>query len=335
MRGVTPAGTRARRIGRVATRVAAALGVWLLGADRLPAQGSASPAARIAALVKAGNDSAALNVADSVLADTDPSAAGYADALYWRGTLRRTPDARLDLIRLTVDYPRHLRTADALYALARQDLASADSDLALRRLDRIVGDFMRSEVGPQAAADAGRLHLGKGQMQAACAAFDSALVHIPDDQVEFRNRTAYDARPCERWKEAVADSIAAAARATKAGKPADANPSGAGSKGAARGGAAERSRSDSAASGSGSGRTAGPSPTAGRWTVQVAAYGTRAEAERLRTRLAALGYEARVALESPYRVRVGRFPARQPAIDLAAKLKRQRFTAIVVEAEQP
>ncbi|MEA3244709.1 MAG: SPOR domain-containing protein [Gemmatimonadota bacterium] len=334
--GVTPAGIRTRHIGKAAAYAAGGFGLMVLAAGRLPGQASVTPSARIESLVQAGQDSVALAVADSVLADTDPSAAGYADALYWRGTLRRSPDARLDLIRLTVDYPTHPRTADALYALARQDLASGDSDLALRRMDRIVRDFMPTGVGPRAAADAGRLHLGKGRMEAACAAFDSALVHLPEDQVELRNRTAYDARPCERWKDAQADSIAAAASATKQGKPADAKAPSAGSRGAGRANATESPGGDSSTPGSGRGaRAGGPSPPAARWTVQVAAYGTRSEADRLRARLVALGYEARVALESPYRVRVGRFAARQSAADVATKLKRQRFTAIVVEAERP
>lgn len=313
----------------------AAISLLLLTAVRLAGQGSTASVGRIESLVQAGKDSAALRVADSVLADTDPGAAGYADALYWRGTLRRTADARLDLIRLTVDYPTHPRTADALYALAGQDLASGDSGLALRRLDRIVGDFMETDVGPRAAANAGRLHLGKGQMEAACAAFDSALAHIADDQVEFRNRTAYTARPCERWKAARADSLAAA-RAPKPGKAADARAPGTDSRTATGGGGLERTRRGSPASGRGpGGRAAGTSQAAGRWTVQVAAYAARTEADRLRARLVALGYAARVALESPYRVRVGRFAARQSADAVATRLKRQRFTAIVVKAERP
>lgn len=268
------------------------------------AQAPVAAIARIESLAQAGADSAALTLADSILADTDPGASTYADALYWRGTLRRTPDARMDLIRLTVDYPTHPRAGDALYALAREDLASGNRDLAVRRLDRIVRDFMSSDVGPRGAAEAGRIHLARGQMSAACAAFDSALAHISGDDIEFRNRTAYDARPCERWKEMVADSVAKAASS--------APPAGRGAAGAAK-----------------------PPAESGRWTVQVAALATRPEAERLRARLVSLGYAARVALKAPFRVRVGRFGSRSAATDVVAKLKRQRFAAIVVEAERP
>lgn len=320
---------------RWAMAAVAILALSPLAAARLEAQDGPAAISRIEALVRAGQDSVALTVADSILADTDPGAAGYADALYWRGVLLKGPAARVDLIRLTVDYPTHRRVADALYTLAQQDLASGDTDVALRRLDRIVRDFMSSNAGPQAAAQAGRLHLGLGQMGAACAAFDSALAHVPDEQVEFRNRTAYEARPCARWKEVVADSLAAAARASaKPGAEPATRPPGTGARSVA--GTTATADGNTAASRSGRSLRGVPARSSdGRWTVQVAAFATQAEAERLRVRLVALGYDARVVLELPYRVRVGRFATRQSAVDVAARLKRQRFEAIIVEAEAP
>jgi cell division protein FtsN len=47
------------------------------------------------------------------------------------------------------------------------------------------------------------------------------------------------------------------------------------------------------------------------------------------------GYEARVTNEKPFRVRIGRYARRVEAVDLAAKLKDAKITAIVVEAEKP
>lgn len=284
----------------------------MAGAERrLTAQPGAGAIARIESLARSGADSAALGIADSILADTDPGKSVYGTALYWRGTLRHTPDARLDLIRLTVDFPTHPSVPGALYALAHEDLALGARDLARIRLDRIVRDFMSSEVGPQAALEAGRMHLQQNEIAAACAALDSSLAHAAEDQVELRNQAAYAARPCEQWKEALGDS---ASRASS-GKPGIAT---------ARGGATPHT---------GAGGADKPAAS-GRWTVQVAAFTTRPEAERLAAKLVALGYEARVALETPFRVRVGRFQGKTAAAELANQLRRQKFTAIVVESER-
>ncbi|MCC7194414.1 MAG: SPOR domain-containing protein [Gemmatimonadaceae bacterium] len=299
--------TRVLQVG-----VCALGGVALLaGAGRrLTAQPGAGAIARIEALARSGADSAALSIADSILADTDPGNSAYGTALYWRGTLRHTPDARLDLIRLTVDFPTHPSVPSALYALAQEDLALGARDLARIRLDRIVRDFMSSEVGPQAALEAGRMHLQQNEIAAACAALDSSLAHAAEDQVELRNQAAYAARPCEQWKEALGDSTSKAS----SGKPGTATARGA-----------------TPLTGAGG---AGKPAASGRWTVQVAAFTTRPEAERLAAKLVALGYEARVALETPFRVRVGRFQGKAAAAELVNQLRRQQFTAIVVESER-
>jgi cell division protein FtsN len=105
---------------------------------------------------------------------------------------------------------------------------------------------------------------------------------------------------------------------------------------AARGGVAAppaNARGSAGASARGGAKPA--APAAARWTVQVAAYATDAEAARLAKRLKDLGYDARVATKDPYRVRVGRFAARDSATAMMTRLKAQRFEAIVVEVERP
>jgi cell division protein FtsN len=134
----------------------------------------------------------------------------------------------------------------------------------------------------------------------------------------------------------VADSIAAAARtsAKSSGVPA-AKTSETSVPAASRADMSDNTARNSASGARRSQREAVEAGGGGRWTVQIAAYAARADAERLRRRLLALGYDARVVLEAPYRVRVGHFATRQSAMDVAARLKRQRFDAIVVEVETP
>jgi DedD protein len=307
--------------------------------------------ARVDQLIAAGRRDTAIAVVDSVLSDTDPALPEYPEALYWRGMLRTAADSRLDLLRVTVNFPTSPRVSDALYELARREMAGGDDAAAAKHLARIVRDHASSAVGADAALALARMRLAQGALADACPAFDSALAHIPDDRVELRNQTAYAARPCERWREDVQDSLAAAR--SKAAAPTDTataesvkksaardasrDQSPATARGnAARGGVAAppaNARGSAGASARGGAKPA--APAAARWTVQVAAYATDAEAARLVKRLKDLGYDARVATKDPYRVRVGRFAARDSATAMMTRLKAQRFEAIVVEVERP
>jgi cell division protein FtsN len=68
----------------------------------------------------------------------------------------------------------------------------------------------------------------------------------------------------------------------------------------------------------------------------VGAFANRADAERTAQRLVARGYEARVSGEQrPFRVRIGRYAKRADATALIAKLKAEKTSAILVEAERP
>lgn len=72
------------------------------------------------------------------------------------------------------------------------------------------------------------------------------------------------------------------------------------------------------------------------FSVQVAAYETRASADALAERLTARGYVARVMGETrPFRVRVGRYPTRERAAEVIRELSRVNVRGIVVEAERP
>jgi DedD protein len=70
--------------------------------------------------------------------------------------------------------------------------------------------------------------------------------------------------------------------------------------------------------------------TAPRFTVQVASYRVRPQAEALRDALASAGHDARIvegdAAGPVYRVQVGEFPTREAARALAARLQGERST---------
>ena len=80
---------------------------------------------------------------------------------------------------------------------------------------------------------------------------------------------------------------------------------------------------------------AAPADAVARFTVQVAAYNVRTQADALRATLAAAGHDARVVeAQTPggvrYRVQVGLFPTRPAAQDAAARLATERSLATFV-----
>jgi cell division septation protein DedD len=286
----------------------------LLVAAGAGAQEAQTTGQRIHALVTRGDSAAARRLADSLVANSGAVVLDAAEGLYWRGALARSRDsARVDLSRVVVEYSQTATAGDALYRLAMMDLASGDRASARRRLVRAGRDYTTSITTGDAALELATLLIADGSMRDGCAALDSALQHIPAEQVEKRNRVSYMRRPCAQAEaEASADTTVSAGRGvTKAPEAASSGTSGRGA------------------------RAAAAPATVARWSVQVGAFNTRAEADRAAQRLTTRGYEARVTGERPFRVRIGRYAKRAEASALVAKLKAEKTPAFLVEAERP
>jgi rare lipoprotein A len=72
----------------------------------------------------------------------------------------------------------------------------------------------------------------------------------------------------------------------------------------------------------------------GGWSVQVAAYNTRAEGEKFAATLEARGYDARVdGTVKPFRVRIGRYSTAAEANAALAKIKAKRMDGFVTRAQ--
>jgi cell division protein FtsN len=75
--------------------------------------------------------------------------------------------------------------------------------------------------------------------------------------------------------------------------------------------------------------------TTGTYSVQVAAYNRRADAEKLVATLKERGYEARVDGEiAPFRVRIGRYASSNDAEDALKRIKAKRMDGFVVRAPE-
>lgn len=73
----------------------------------------------------------------------------------------------------------------------------------------------------------------------------------------------------------------------------------------------------------------------GAWSVQVAAYKTKAEADKLTSSLTQRGYQARVDADGAwYRVRIGRYTTSKEAEEALTSIKAKQMTGFVVRAPE-
>ncbi len=253
-------------------------------------------------LVADGNGPAGRVIVDSVLAFTPENTPAYADALYWRATFAETRDrARFDYLRVANEYATAARAEDALLRLAQMANDAGDRVSAKKYLDRMTVEHADGRLRVQGAYWTGRVLLADGATLPGCSALTQAKATVSSSDVELTNQINYYLQSCMRATQqaeaARSDSVVHADSAARADSVARATPS--------------------------------------AWSVQVAAYSMRADADHLAEKLKSRGYTARVTSDKPYRVRIGHFSSRAKAAAVAGRLRAAKMTAIVVAAETP
>jgi hypothetical protein len=273
-----------------------------------------------------GDLAGARALADSVLIASPEGSVPYVEALFRRATFALSADsARRDYLRIALEYSLAPRAEDALLRLAQMEIARGDRAAAKKYLDRLALEHADGRLRAQGEYWMGRVWLEDGVLPQACTALAQARARLTAADVELGNQIAYYSRQCETSVHAEEQRIR--------------NDSAAKGDMAAKGDSA--ARIESARSGRvlvDKVRAPAVAKTAAKgltWSAQVAAYGARAEAERVAKKLVARGFDARVTPEKPFRVRLGRFARREQAATLVEKLRNQKMTAIVVEAERP
>jgi cell division protein FtsN len=72
----------------------------------------------------------------------------------------------------------------------------------------------------------------------------------------------------------------------------------------------------------------------GEWSVQIAAYNVKSQAQAMTARLKKNGYEARVSgTAAPFRVRIGHYATQAQATAVMRSLKAKQISGFVVKAE--
>ena len=257
--------------------------------------------------------------------ELDAASAGsprYVEALYWRAVVAATAaDAERDLRRIIIEFPLSARNEDALLRLAQLEMTRGDDDQALTHLQRLVLEHPESPSRARASFWMARVYFDKNQAAPACRSLADAAQHTAAGQVEQRNQIDFWMQRCHGVDTSAVASTSDSAPATPAPTRAAAAPPPAPPPPAPAPAPAPRSRASAS-----SGRA--------QYTVQVAAYATRDQAEALRKSLAAKGITARiVGVTKPYRVRVGRFGSRSEAEAVAKSLRAKDITVYVTEAE--
>jgi cell division septation protein DedD len=280
-------------------------------AQAVPASDSAA-FARAQVLVSAGEGAKGRAVVDSVLARIPTSSPRYAEGLFWRATLASNAlDAERDYRRIAVEYVLSPRVPAALTRLAQLELARGDRTLAREHLERLLNAYPPRAERAGAWYWLGRIAFEEGNASRGCTAIDSARALAVEGDVELANQIASESRRCVTRANG---TLAAAGEPTVVpSAPAPAPP---------------RTSTTPAAP------KRAKAPIAGQVTIQVGAYPTRTAADRVRKRLTAKGFAARVVPAGRYfRVRVGRFHTRAAAASTLKKLKAAHYETIVVDAE--
>jgi cell division septation protein DedD len=283
-----------------------ALPAWVSVAFAQGAQGNARTVdpvfTRAQQMVTAGQDVAGRAVIDSVLAVTPEDTPRYVEALFWRATFSKTAAAaERDYRRISIEYPLSPRAQESLLRLAQLEKTRGDRASARVHLERIQREHPTGPTSVRASVTLAQLAFDDGDAVAACAAVAAARGGLTAADVELRNQVDYFGPRC-------ANLAAAPTRNTTVDT-------------AASPPAAAR-------------RTPPPAAETREYSVQVAAYDTRAAADTLAKRLAARGYSVRVAGDSkPYRVRVGRYATRDRANDAARQMAKANVSGVVVTAE--
>ncbi len=326
---------------------------------------------RAQALVSDGNGAAGRALIDSVIRVTPPMAPLYPQALFWRASLAsNAADAESDYKHIVVDYPLSPQAEDALLRLAQLELARGDRDGALAHLQRIPRDYPRSKSLARASYWTARVLFEKNDIPNACVANASALAQADASEVELRNQIQYQGQRCPLPAAVAAANPAATsvppttnaaptpsapvtnpapsvtASSTPTSTPAS-NPS-ANQVSAPPVAPVEKAKPESVLTAPAPAvrtpalprtivpakRAEPPASSAGSgYSVQVAAYTKKADADRLVSSLTRRGYSARVdASPGWFKVRIGRYATEKEAQDALRKIKAKQMEGFVVRA---
>ncbi len=340
-------------------------------ASSLAAQTNARPIdpvfTRAQALVSDGNGAAGRALIDSMIAATPSSAPLYPQALFWRASLAASAaDAESDYKHIVVDYPLTPQAPDALLRLAQLELARGDRDAALAHLQRIPRDYPSSKSLARANYWIARVFFEKNDLVNGCAANASALAKLDSSEIELRNQIQYQGQRCPLPSAAPVAPLRPAVTSADTGRV-NSQPPAASTQAAIETKPPVEIKppvdTKPAVETKSQVETKRPTPPAEandatpsivdpakapiarpviektvasakrEYSIQVAAYKVRSDADKLTESLKQRGYEARVDVSPDwFRVRVGRYASEHAAETKLREMKTKQINGFVVRA---
>ncbi len=325
-----------RRVGQRTSRHVA-LGVALMavtvaGAGDARAQAAPTVSAamdraisRARALVDNGSGSDARNVLDS-LVGAAANANDLGEALFWRAALaERVGDAERDWKRLIIEVPLSPRGSDALVRLGELEMLRGRPVDARTYFSRVVREYPGGAGTARSQLWIAKSYVAQRDLPRACVTLvEASATGIPEGELRLqaeelgRQCATVDKALIAKASEELKGRTSVAAN-TPAATPA-ATPTTVAPAKTAAAPALEKPATTSAPPGN------------GKFSVQLAAYETRAEADASAKRMVSRGIDARVDGDvKPFRVRAGYYETRAAANAALAKLKKQGQTGFIAE----
>jgi cell division septation protein DedD len=318
----------------------AALGasLLLLGASRVAqaqAPATVSPAmdgavSRARQLVDNGNGAEARTILDSLVTAATASSNDLAEALFWRATLaERVGDAERDWKRLIIEVPLSPRATEALVRLGELEMLRGHPADARTYFARVVREYPAGTATARSQLWIAKSYVAERDMPRACVALaEASATGVPDG--ELRLQAEEMGRQCATVDRALIAKAGAKPAATATQKTTPSVTPAATPTATPAATPAATNKSDTAPKADAPARDA--APASAKFSVQLAAYDTRDEAERSAKRLESRGIGARVDGEvKPFRVRAGYYATRAQANAALATLKKQGLAGFVAE----
>ena len=250
-------------------------------------------------------------VVDSLNAPALTESPEFAEVLFVRASLAPSIlDASLDYGRIVAEFRSSARREESLLRLAQGALIGGDVTKALEYLGTMSQDYPQDSSRARASYWRARALLETRDVIGACAAIREASVHAAAAPVTLQNQIAEQANNCPRGTLVTTGTGDFPARTTG---PATAvtDPSKAKTIRAPQ----TRARR--------------------RYTVQVAAFATRAGANGMASKLQKSGLEARVDGDKrPFRVRIGLYSTYADAATELRDLKKRKLSGFVTETDR-
>jgi cell division septation protein DedD len=274
------------------------------------------------------------------------SDANLAEALYWRATLsEQAADAERDWKRLVLDVPLSARAPAALLKLGDSETSRGRSNMARVYYERVLRDYGSAPERWRATLGISRSYFDDRDVAHACATIaGTRSADVPDGELRLQAQALQTRCANEQAKLAASTAPVTAPVPAPSTTSSDARRDVGNGKGAAPAGsaateriAAERAAAERAARSTDRSADAGSEKTAEkssgtRYSVQVAAYDTKAQADAVVKKLAKRGFKARVdGTRKPFRVRVGSYATHAEADAALTRMKKAGQKGFIAE----